>query len=319
MDYSRRSFLALAAAMALAAKGASEGDAAFDENLSVFVSDIHVSGTEPEETSTQRRLASFVDEVLAMRPRPRRVVSLGDLAYLWGRPEDYAASKPHLARLAEAGIDLVFCMGNHDRRAAFAQAWPGVLEKSPVPGRFVSVSSLGTCDLVILDGLQGTDGRGEKDMGPGTGLLTPDQVAWIKAELPKRTRPFLVASHFPVHELAMSAKKNDGLARWLLKHAPMCRGYVHGHDHRWRPEWVKEEWTKSKSLRTVCLPSCGLWGDIGWAVVRTSADRAVCALEIRDFYFPREPKTSARPGPWRAKVEDHRGQKVTFLYDREGV
>ena len=293
----------------------------FDESLSVFVSDIHVSGTVPEAKRTQRRLASFVDEVLAMRPRPRRVVSLGDLAYLWGRAEDYAASKQHLARLAAAGIDLVFCMGNHDRRSAFVQAWPGVLEKSPVPGRFVSVTSLGSCDLVVLDGLQGTDDRGETDMGPGSGQLTSDQIAWIKAELPKRTRPFLVASHFPVHELAMSKKRkmNDGLASWLLKHAPMCKGYIHGHDHRWRPEWVKEGWGKQRSLRVVCLPSCGLWGDIGWALVRTTADRAVCAVEIRDFYFPREPETSARPGPWKVKVEENRGQKVTFLYDREGV
>ena len=57
-------------------------------------------------------------------------------------------------------------------------------------------------------------------------------------------------------------------------------------------------------------------GDIGYATFRTSADRAVCSLELKDFYFPREPETSARPAAWKMKVEETRGQRVTFLYDR---
>ncbi len=39
---------------------------------------------------TPKRMSAFVDEVLAMRPLPRRVVHLWDLAYLHGHPADYA-------------------------------------------------------------------------------------------------------------------------------------------------------------------------------------------------------------------------------------
>jgi hypothetical protein len=110
--------------------------------------------------------------------------------------------------------------------------------------------------------------------------------------------------------------KTSDLAKWLVDHAPQCKGYIYGHLHRWRPEWIHVDWKTSRTFRTLCLPSNGLWGDIGYATFRTSADRAVCSLELRDFYFPREPETSARPAAWKMKVEETRGQRVTFLYDR---
>ena len=292
----------------------------FDDNLSVIFSDAHVCGENVRAAKfTPKRLAAFVDEVLAMRPRPRRVIHLGDLAWHHGHPADYAVSKPMLKRLEDAGIELVFCMGNHDRRSEFAKAWPGHLEKSPVPGKFVSVTSLGTADLVILDGLQGTDDRRLDDMGPGGGMLTPDQFAWIKKTLPKRKRPFFVASHFPEEELKTPDNKHENLGRWLIKNAPMCVGYLHGHWHEWLPEWTRGDWGKRGTLRTLCIPSNGLWGDIGYTTFRTYPDRAVCSLVIKDFFFPAEPSDpNDRPAPWKVKIEEIRGSTCTFLYDRQG-
>ena len=333
MKYDRRSFIALAAAgfagcvegkcgIKGAAASIAPQQAKFDDNFSIVFSDAHVCGEDARAAKfTPKRMAAFVDEVLAMRPLPKRVIHLGDLAYLHGHPADYAASKPMLKRLEDAGIELVFCMGNHDRRSEFAKAWPGHLEKSPVPGKFVSVSSLGTADLVILDGLQGTDDRLLTDMGPGAGLLTPDQFAWLKKDFPKRKRPFFVASHFPIGELKVSDKKKFGdLGSWMLKHAPMCVGYLYGHLHRWRPEWMHGSWKDRKTLRTLCIPSGGLWGDIGYVKMHTAADRAVCSLELKDFYFPAEPEDpNDRPAPWKLKIEETRGATCTFLYDRQGV
>ena len=319
----RRNFLGLAAAGATSGcvnvmTGAKGGQ---DDNLSIIFSDAHVCGEEYRAANfTPKRLKAFVDEVLAMRPLPKRVIHLGDLAYTHGHPADYAVSKPMLKRLEDVGIELVFCMGNHDRRSAFAKEWPGRLEKSPVPGKFVSVTSLGTADLIILDGLQGADDRPLTDMGPVPGLLTPDQFAWLKKDFPKRKRPFLVASHFPVEEFTIPDKKLKHLGRWLIKNAPMCVGYIYGHIHRWRPEWIHGAWDERKSLRTLSMPSGGLWGDIGYVKMRTSADRAVCSLELKDFYFPGEPDDpNDRPAPWRIKIEETRGATCTFLYDRQGA
>jgi len=53
--------------------------------------------------------------------------------------------------------------------------------------------------------------------------------------------------------------------------------------------------------------------------LRTSADRAVCKLELKDFYFPAEPEDpNDRPAPWRLRMEEIRGATFTFLYDRQG-
>ena len=98
MKFDRRSFLALASAglagcvtggngvsgrqPADATTGAATGPAPlFDDNLSVIISDAHVCGEDARAAKyTPKRLAAFVDEVLAMRPLPRRVIHLGDLA-----------------------------------------------------------------------------------------------------------------------------------------------------------------------------------------------------------------------------------------------
>lgn len=322
MNIGRRSFLGLAAATG-AAGCVSMPKGALDDNLTVFVTDIHVSGLPDAQPHPLACLNRFVNEVLAMHPRPKRVVSLGDLAYLHGLPEDYEKSKPVLKRLEDAGIELVFAMGNHDRRSAFKAAWPGHAEKSPVPGRLMRVVSLGTADLVVLDGLQGSDDRSRTDMGPGNAKLFPDVFAWCKKELPKRERPFFVCSHWPVQEFTYPVKskstgkmKQTDFGKWLISNAPQCKGYIYGHHHKWRPEWMTLKWSEPYSMRTLCLPSNGFWGDIGHAVFRAESDRATCSVEMRDFFFPREPETSARPLAWRLKVEETRGQHVTFAYDR---
>ena len=220
MNIGRRSFLGLAAATGAAGclskskPGGSQLVATElppppggkDENLTVFVTDIHVSGLPDAFPKPCERLARFVDEVLAMNPRPARVVSLGDLAYLHGLPEDYAKSKPLLKKLADAGIELVFAMGNHDRRSAFKESWPEYVAKSLVPGRIVNIVSLGTADLVVLDGLQGSDERARTDAGPGQAKLFPDVFAWCKKELPKRERPFFVCAHWPIQEFTYPVK-----------------------------------------------------------------------------------------------------------------
>ena len=253
MNIGRRSFLGLAAATGaagclsqptpggsqLAATASPTPPGGKDENLTVFVTDIHVSGLPDAFPKPCERLARFVDEVLAMNPRPARVVSLGDLAYLHGLPEDYAKSKPLLKKLADAGIELVFAMGNHDRRSAFKESWPEYVAKSLVPGRIVNIVSLGTADLVVLDGLQGSDERARTDAGPGQAKLFPDVFAWCKKELPKRERPFFVCAHWPIQEFTYPVKgkaKTADLAKWLVNHAPQCKGYLYGHLHRWRPD-----------------------------------------------------------------------------------
>ena len=128
MNYSRRAFLGLTAAgvagCASAKVGGDDAVAALDENLSIIFSDAHVCGENARAANfTPKRLKAFVDEVLAMRPLPRRVIHLGDLAYLHGHPDDYAVSKPMLKRLSR--LRIVKSLGTRlptQARAYFAQA-----------------------------------------------------------------------------------------------------------------------------------------------------------------------------------------------------
>lgn len=184
-----------AAALAGGCATGGRGINGFDEDLTVFLSDLHVSGTLAKFDYTRRRLEKTVDEILAMRPLPKRVVCFGDVAVSFGRPEDYRASRPILKRLAHAGIELTLTLGNHDRRAAFLEAWPEYRTRTRVPGRVTSVVSLGNADLVLLDTLKGSDDRPYDDIGPVDGTIDPAQLAWLEKFAAEAQRPFFVGSH----------------------------------------------------------------------------------------------------------------------------
>ena len=84
MNMNRRNFIKGTAWMGAAAfaggcvsDGVSSGGT--DENLSVFISDLHIGGANPALGYTHARLNRVVDEILAMRPLPRRVVCFGEL------------------------------------------------------------------------------------------------------------------------------------------------------------------------------------------------------------------------------------------------
>ena len=90
-------------------------------------------------------------------------------------------------------------------------------------------------------------------------------------------------------------------------------GYIHGHDHRWYTRDMGMGWKSAGAKRTLCLPSTGAWGDIGYALMRTSKDRAVASLVQREFYYPRPPKPGAPVQHlWNAIVEANRNQTCAF-------
>jgi hypothetical protein len=159
------------------------------------------------------------------------------------------------------------------------------------------------------DGLQGTDDRGPKDMGPVPGALSKDQQDWVMDALPKWKKPVFVCSHFPVHELKAGGKPLDK----LLVASPKVAGYIHGHDHRWYTKFMRKGWAYTQIKRTLCLPSTGHWGDIGYVLFRELPDRFVATCVQKDFYFPSPRKPEARPAVWDAIAQEHNGQYCTFM------
>ncbi len=281
----------------------------FDERLTVLLSDIHVYAGGYQYD----RFAATIAEILRMNPLPRRAVVMGDIAFLMGHKEDYLASAPFFKQLTDAGIEVTYCMGNHDRRKTFWEVHPEYRSRNLLDGRVVSCCSMPDADILTLDGLQGTDDRGHNDSGPVPGKLAKDMREWVVEELPKWKRPVFVASHFPVKELFIDKDGKQPLSKFMLTKCPMVRGYIHGHNHRWYEGFNAVDWSNPATLRCLCLPSTGHWGDIGYALFRTTSDCATASLVQKDFFYPKPiEKASERPAIWAKIVEDHRNLSVSF-------
>ena len=314
---SRRSFLHLFGAAGIITAGRGEQGKLFtgstadhDPNLIALLSDCHVNGNFKGGDAYQRgRLEATVAEILRLSPLPSRAIIFGDLAWLTGNKMDYEYAASQLNLLESAGIKVTVGMGNHDRRSTFFEVYPEYAKTTKVPGRIVSVVDAGPVDFIMLDGLQGTDDRAPNDMGPVPGALCKDQQDWLLAELPKWNKPVFVCSHFPSHELRAGGK---ALGQLLLA-SPNVMGYIHGHDHQWYTKFINKNWPSTQLCRSLCLPSTGHWGDIGYALMRVQKDEAVVTLRERDFYYPRPvPQKPADTVLWKAIVRDRQGQTCIF-------
>ena len=68
---------------------ASRKKAKFDDNLVVFISDLHTRDSGPEPIRQRRAF----EDILKMNPLPRNIIALGDLAHLYGYKENYLLAK----------------------------------------------------------------------------------------------------------------------------------------------------------------------------------------------------------------------------------
>jgi len=293
--------LAFAAAPSFTAVPFTKSDRDFDENLVALIADPHV-GASPAPSYMRDQLSSVVAEILRTHPLPRHAVLFGDLAWLAGLTADYRASMPALQLLENAGMKLVFGMGNHDRRDAFLEAWPGRNAHTKVPGRFVTVTALPSVDLLMLDTLT----EGKIVVNPIMGGLGKAQQAWLAEVLPKWPRPVILCAHHPLHEISF---RKGLFSDFLLNKCPSVCGYIHGHNHRWIPNWVQWSQTRATIFRTLGLPSAGFRGDIGYAMMRISSDEVTVRLYQSDFWYP----GPNDPRPLRKTiVRDNNGQTCTF-------
>lgn len=279
-----------------------------DENLSVLISDIHVQ-TNPDKaySFTARELPKRVKEILAMRPLPRRVICFGDMTFNAGEPEAYAFLREQLKPLKAAGIDVILGMGNHDRRVNFLEVFPEAGKDQPVEGRLVYKTSLGHCDLILLDSLNGE----EKAVG---GELGAEQEAWLAREVAAAKRPVILGAHHPQSELFVGGKK---MLAFMREHDKVV-GWINGHEHYWQKQNLF--WGAGPNedvIRSLMLPTGGAWGEIGIVTLRTYPDRAVAKLKMIDMVWHDALKPGERrPEAFDAIVADQDDDAITFPYDR---
>ena len=319
---SRRSFLRGAFGAALVGAGGCAGlpfvgKLRKDETLVALLSDCHVGDWQSTDYQGVK-FAECIARVLTLDPLPARMFIPGDLAYLWGRKEDYVLSRRLLQPVLDAGIEITIGMGNHDRRENFLECWPEHAGRSPVPGRIVSAIRGAHFDYIMLDTL---DQPAETDRWITPGALDDPQREWLKDICAAAKRPLLVFAHHPAGELGEPGKgctyrsaRKFGEILLGSKDAPtMCCGFIHGHDHRWYLSRSLLHWSDPRIGLTAALPSTGHWGDIGYALLREFPDRAELSLVQYDYFAPRPPEPGGAPNPaWRAIVRDNAGARCTF-------
>ncbi len=290
---------AVADPMLKSAKKQKRSKGGFDENLVILISDLHCNPGSFQSEKLQRTVKSIME----LSPRPRNVVALGDLAYLTGLPKEYALLHEILAPLEEAGIRLTLAMGNHDRRSAFAAAFPKHAAATLLQGRYVYIVETPRADIIVLDSLNEDPKTGESTV---EGVVNDEQREWLRKTLANYTKPVFVTAHHATKETKVNK---------ILLDSPTCCGYIHGHDHVWRPGWFKRNYSKRDLIRTLCLPSTGHWGDIGYTLLHMEEDRAVAELHQYEYFFP-SPLASGEEKPllWKMIEEEHRGMQCGFAY-----
>lgn len=289
-----------------------------DETVVALLSDCHVGAWHSTDYQGVK-FAECIARVLALDPLPARMIIPGDLAYLWGRKEDYALSRRLLQPVLDAGIELTIGMGNHDRRENFLEHWPEYAARSPVPGRLVSEIHGPHFDYIMLDTL---DEPKETDRWITPGVLNGPQREWLKSACAAAKRPLLVLAHHPAGELGepgmgcteKSAHKFGEILLGKPDEPTNCCGFIHGHDHQWYLTRSLLHWSDSRIGLTAALPSTGHWGDIGYALLREFPDRAELTLVQYDYFSPRPPEPDAVPNPaWHSIVRDNDGAHCTFV------
>jgi 3',5'-cyclic-AMP phosphodiesterase len=165
------------------------------------------------------RMASVMDHLLAMSPRPDVLVVTGDVAD-HGLSEEYAAARAWLDRWPG---HVAVCPGNHDVREAFVEGL-GIAARSVVDAagfRFVMLDSL----IDAVDGTRVDEGR-----------LGDEQLGWLHGQLGASDAPAFVCLHHPPTTIGLELMDpirlvdGDALAA-VLDHHPHVVATLVGHAH----------------------------------------------------------------------------------------
>lgn len=280
-----------------------------DTSRTVLLSDIHICGEFKDGQPIKypynpTSLNLRVKEILSMKPLPGNVLIFGDVAWDYGLEEDYRYAASLLKPLEEAGIRVTMTLGNHDRRAPFFKVFPEYAERTPVPGRAVSVINLSHADVILLDSLAELPDLKPKQKTTVTGELSEDQIEWLKKYLSEATRPVILGAHHPPKEMSNLIK--------LMTDSPSVVGFIHGHNHIWNKSLVFLRPRKPDHMLPVVGLPATFYGDIGFAVMEMTSEGASISYSSKGFWWP-QPSDEERP-EWIQRQKDLMNEKCTIVF-----
>ena len=258
-----------------------------DPDRIVIFSDIHCPPQGYQREMFQKR----INDLLTLRPRPAHLLIYGDFAYTKGDVGDYEVLREMMKQVEAAGIAWDVAFGNHDRRENFAKIFTERKSAAPdVPDRYISIVDTPKAQFILLDSLI----EGKVDGG-----IDPPQREWLAKKLAAATKPVFVGCHHPLNETKLESifLKSDWFA-----------GYIYGHNHYWKPVY-------ENGVATLCLPSTGHWGDIGFVTLDLKEHKAVFESHQLDAWYPVygvKPHTYARNPNWEQHVKRNNGSQFVL-------
>ncbi|MDR3455989.1 MAG: metallophosphoesterase [Verrucomicrobiae bacterium] len=295
---SRREFLkraALAGAVTALAPSSYAGlfGKSRDHHTFFFLSDTHIAGNPAEiylNVNMTDHFTACARELAAWPVKPAAVIVNGDLAYLAGKPEDYA----QFALLIEpvrALAPVHLSLGNHDERENFWSAFPHDAKKvKAVPEKQATVFSSDRANWFMVDSL------GITSKTPG--ILGPAQLDWLTHQLDARPgKPAIVVVHHnPQFPVPTTGLLDTSALMEVLASRRQVKALVFGHTHDWHI--VQHE----SGIHLINLPPTSYpfkdGQPSGW--VRCTLAKDSMELELRSLDVKHPKHAQVQTLPWRA-------------------
>jgi 3',5'-cyclic-AMP phosphodiesterase len=193
------------------------------------ITDLHIGfdRDNPREHN-QQRLDAVLDRLQNGPNRPAAILATGDLTES-GDAGSYARLE---ATFAARGIEVWPCVGNHDDRAAFNDAFPGFVDADGFVQyvRDVDGGAIGIVRLIVIDTLQ---------PGRHGGAFCDVRAAWLTETLAERPDlPTYIVMHHPPIDSGIPWMTTDQREPWVRRFmaatedAPHLMGLICGHLHR---------------------------------------------------------------------------------------
>ncbi len=177
-----------------------------------------------------------------MEALPQAAMVLGDIAYRHGLPEDYAAVKPSLTRMAER-FPVCLTLGNHDVRENFLRAFSQHPLAGDTPAKSIVIVEHPCIRFLILDSSY------RVDVVPG--MLGFRQRGWLDQYLTKSSgAPTILCFHHALDDNDRSLLDADRLLRIVGRHHHV-KAIIHGH-------WHKLLHYEVDGVHVLQLPSAGM-------------------------------------------------------------
>jgi predicted phosphodiesterase len=280
---SRRKFLAgtLAAGASWLLGRPSLGAEQADPNRWILLADTHIWAERDKEHRGVKPAVNFAvvrQAILRLPYKPAGVVIAGDLAYMDGRPGDYAALIEELEPLRQAGLTVHLVLGNHDHRENFFAAFKELKEQSPVAERHAAVIETPPANLFLLDSLLRTN------FTPGQ--CGQAQLKWLAEALDKRSdKPAIVVAHHYPEKVVKSGLLDIKELYEVLLPRKQVKAFIFGHSHAWQ---VSEH----EGIQLINVPATA-WVfstavAAGWVEATLSADRISLVRRCLDPTNPKD-------------------------------